>query len=121
LQKAGVSHAEYSDLPSLWEKVASIRVLGEGKGRPTRLSGLEEIHVRKGSLQAIYVTIIGGGLRYTTSGQLGSAGDYTLIEDVSNDDLILYEGSGVAAPRFGGSVFPRLWDGSLEYSTVIPP
>eukprot|EP00521_Asterionellopsis_glacialis_P011760 CAMPEP_0195290620 /NCGR_PEP_ID=MMETSP0707-20130614/6411_1 /TAXON_ID=33640 /ORGANISM="Asterionellopsis glacialis, Strain CCMP134" /LENGTH=850 /DNA_ID=CAMNT_0040350769 /DNA_START=1056 /DNA_END=3608 /DNA_ORIENTATION=+ len=121
LQKADVSHAECSDLPSLWEKVASVRVLGEGKGRPTSLADLEEMHVRKGSLQAIYVTIIGGGLRYTTSGQLGSAGEYTLKEYVSNDDLILYEGSGVAAPRFGGSVFPRLCDGSLEYSTVIPP
>jgi len=120
LQKEGVSHAECSDLPSLWQKVASVRVLGEGKGRPTSLTGLEKILISKGSLQAIYVTVIGGGLRYTNSGTLGSVDEYTFREYVSNDDLILYEGSGVAAPRFGGTVFPRRWDGSLEYSTAIP-
>ena len=98
-----------------WELVGSAQVEGSGTGNPTQLppNTIQEIPVGKGDTQALYVTIIGGGLRYTNGKSTGN----DLVPFSESADLIVYEGGGVGAPRFGGTFPGRVFNGILEYYT----
>jgi hypothetical protein len=98
-----------------WDLVGSAQVEGSGTGNPTQLppNTIQEILVSKGDTQALYVTIIGGGLRYTN----GKSTSSVLLPFSESADLIVYEGGGVGAPRFGGTFPGRVFNGILEYYT----
>jgi Metallo-peptidase family M12 len=99
---------------SKWEKVGGAVVEGKGTGYATKLppGSINEITVPKGQKQALYVTAIGGGLRYTKGKSVT-----TLEVYVENDDIKIFEGAGVGAPRFGATFTPRVFNGVLEYYT----
>ena len=96
-----------------WVKVGGAVVKGQGTGQATKLppGSIKEISVAKGQTQALYVTIVGGGLRYSNG---ASANLQVFIE---NNDLKIYEGAGVGSPRFGSTFSPRVFNGVLEYYT----
>jgi hypothetical protein len=99
---------------SKWEKVGGAVVEGKGTGYATKLppGSINSITVPKGQKQALYVTAIGGGLRYTKGKSM------TALEVfVENDDIKVFEGSGVGAARFGATFTPRVFNGVLEYYT----
>jgi hypothetical protein len=97
-----------------WELVGSATVEGQGTGVPTKLppGTLKAITVAKGDIQGLYVTIIGGGLRYT-NGKSTS----TLLPFSETADMIVYEGAGIGSPRFGGAFNARVFNGVIEYYT----
>jgi hypothetical protein len=97
-----------------WKKIGGAIVEGQGTGSATRLppGSITPIHVDKGQRQALYVTIVGGGMRYSN----GASGTNLLVYS-ENSDIQVYEGAGVGAARFGGTFTPRVFNGVLEYYT----
>lgn len=114
LKKAGDSFAENTLDSSKWELVGGAVVEGRGTGYATQLppGAINEILVPKGTKQALYVTIVGGGIRYTNG---VSVNDLQVHSE--NDDIKIFEGAGVGAARFGGTFTPRVFNGVLEYYT----
>jgi hypothetical protein len=97
-----------------WTKIGGAVVEGRGTGYATQLppGSINEVRVKKGERQAFYVTAVGGGIRYSN----GASTNTALVHSF-NDDIEIYEGAGVGAPRFGGTFFPRVFNGVLEYYT----
>ena len=115
LKAKNTSFQGFSENANDWELVGSATVQGEGTGLPTKLpaGALKAINVAKGDIQALYVTIIGGGLRYT----IGKSTTTTLLPFSETSDMIVYEGAGVGSPRFGGVFNARVFNGVIEYYT----
>jgi hypothetical protein len=116
MSQLDASYLNANDKIDQWQLVGTATVEGQGTGNPTMLPAgtLTEISIPKGHTQSLYVTIVGGGLRYSNG---ASSSLNNLLPHTSNDDLVIYEGVGIGAPRFGG-MFPfRVFNGVLEYYT----
>lgn len=101
--------------PAAWEWLGSAVVEGQGTGTSTQLppDTIKSFELQAGETQALYVTIVGGGLRYTN----GVSPVGNPYEFISNQDIIVYEGAGIGAPRFGGAFYPRVFNGEILYYT----
>lgn len=96
-----------------WNKVATVKVTGRGKGKrtPVPLGRSSFMHVNRYQIQAFYITIktsSGTGMRYTRGTGRGN-----LIASDSN--LAIFEGVGKSYPC--GSTFNnRVWNGVIHYT-----
>ena len=111
-----LSYLGFEAMPEAWERVCRMVVEGQGSGNPTYLpnGAIDAFEVEEGAKQGLYVTIIGGGQRYSNG---VSADTANLAVSVENDDMVVYEGSGIGAPQFGGSFFGRVFNGIITYHT----
>jgi len=100
---------------SAWQLIGSASVAGQGSGNPTQLppGTFKELKIANGDIQALYITIVGGGIRYTNGKSTGTV----MLPFSESSDLIVYEGAGVAQPRFGGIFLGRVFNGIIEYYT----
>mmetsp|Transcript_4764 Transcript_4764/g.6891 ORF Transcript_4764/g.6891 Transcript_4764/m.6891 type:complete len:1246 (-) Transcript_4764:33-3770(-) len=112
LKEQGQSYVGHELDHTMWRKIGGALVEGRGTGNPTFLpkGSNEEYTIEKGKIQAFYVTIIGGGMRYSNGERVGK-----VVQ--SNSDMKIFEGAGVGEPRFGGTFSPRVFNGGLEYYT----
>lgn len=118
LKHANTGYHGFEQSPNDWELLGSATVEGKGAGKPTQLppDAIDNFEIEAGQLQALYVTIVGGGLRYS-NGDSPPGSPQDPMEFTSNKDLIVYEGSGVGSSHFGDAFFPRVFNGEILYFT----
>lgn len=66
-----------------------------------------------GSTSALYITTTTGGMNYTNGTAVGNVA-------AANADLQILEGAGKSY-AFGSTFQPRIWNGTIYYSTVPAP
>jgi len=97
-----------------WELICStkVRSLGRGKATPIPDSEFKTIKIEKGRTQAFYITSKTKDLRYSNG-----------VLQANDDFIAILGGSGIGTHpfAFGSSAvyFPRVFNGSIRYST--PP
>lgn len=94
-----------------WVLVGSATgVVSAGAGAPTSLPLATNVLVRAGQTQGFYVTCANGSVTYSNGTAVGNV-------YAQNADAQVLEGIGIGYP-FGAVYSPRVWNGSLKYTTV---
>mmetsp|Transcript_2534 Transcript_2534/g.3863 ORF Transcript_2534/g.3863 Transcript_2534/m.3863 type:complete len:1190 (+) Transcript_2534:56-3625(+) len=106
------SYKGYEDRPNAWTRVAAVNLVGADDGNPTVIDDVdfEDIHMRSGQLQSIYVTLDSPDIKYSRT--------YSGVGAVFREDnmLTINVGAGLAAPGFNGGMFePRVFNGIVHY------
>lgn len=98
-----------------WEMVAEVTVIGRGMNNATTatLPDVSRVLMKAEQLRSFYISVNNGaGLRY-------SPGNGTGHPVISNDDLSIFEGVGVAYPC-SSTFWDRVWNGLLRYEVIQP-
>lgn len=104
------SHEGYESSKKRWNKMGTVEVTGRGKNQHTQIPkfGFSPIRINENNVQAFYITLCDSdSLLYTKGNGVGNI-------FVSNFDLAIHEGTGVAF-RFGTITKKRVFNGVLNY------
>lgn len=97
-----------------WTLLGTATVTGAGPGNPTPLGLSLGYTVATGATQGFYITCNNGtGMNYTNGTAVGATA-------AANADCEILEGLGKSYP-FGSSFMPRIWNGTMHYTTGPPP
>ena len=98
---------------SAWTLIGTASVVGAGPGLPTPLGLSLGYTVAAGATQGFYVTCSNGrGMNYTNGTGVGNVA-------AADANCQIHEGLGKSYP-FGATFMPRIWNGTLHYTTGPP-
>ena len=103
------THVSYENQPWLWQRQAVVLVEGNGKGRRSSMD-VGGLVFNANTLYGFYIVVTRGKFRYTSGMGVGNVA-------ISNDDLTIYEGAGLARP-FGTVYKNRIWNGEVFYEVI---
>jgi M6 family metalloprotease-like protein len=104
------THVGFENNPVEWQRLLATEIDAAGLEKRSPLD-LGSLPLLAGETYGIFITVVGGGLRYTNGDRVGQVAAH-------NDDLIVYEGVGKASP-FGYSFQKRIWNGNIHYSLTV--
>ena len=104
------THVGFENNPVEWQRLLATEIDASGIEKRSPLD-LGSLPLLAGETYGIFITVVGGGLRYTNGDGVGQVA-------AQNDDLIVYEGVGKASP-FGYSFQKRIWNGNIHYSLTV--
>jgi M6 family metalloprotease-like protein len=103
------THVSFERNPLAWKRRVVASVDGMGMGLRT-IFDVGSIELDANVLYSFYILILDGKFRYTNGDALGSVSG-------NNNDLTVYEGSGVVGP-FGTVHKDRIWNGDIFYEVA---
>ena len=103
------THVSYENQPWQWQRSAIDVVQGNGRGKKSSMD-VGGLVFNANTLYGFYLVVTKGRFRYTKGMGTGNVA-------VSNDDLIIYEGSGLTRP-FGTVYKNRIWNGDIFYEVI---
>lgn len=103
------SHVSYENQPWQWQRSAIDVVQGNGRGKKSSMD-VGGLVFNADTLYGFYLVVTKGRFRYTKGMGTGNVAG-------SNDDLIIYEGSGLTSP-FGTVYKNRIWNGDIFYEVI---
>ena len=110
------TYVGYERDASAWQLICDTEVFGRGFMSLTPISQyvFQSQYLAAAERVAVYVTLQTPNLRY-------SKADLGVTDGGTNADLHIYPGSGVGGYPFGTTIAPRLFDGQLNYETIVVP
>ncbi len=103
------THVSYENQPWLWQRSAVDVVEGNGRGKKSSMD-VGGLVFNANTLYGFYLVVTLGKFRYTNGMGVGDVA-------ISNDDLTIYEGSGLTRP-FGTVYKNRIWNGDVFYEVI---
>lgn len=105
------THVSYEDKPWLWQRPAVVVVEGNGRGKKSCMHIADNALILNANTRyGFYLVVATKKFRYTNGMGVGSV-------VVENEDLTIYEGSGLTRP-FGKVYNNRIFNGNLFYDVV---
>jgi hypothetical protein len=103
------THVSFERNPTSWRRRVVASVNGQGMGLRT-LFDVGSIPLLADTVYSFYILVSNGKFRYTNGGATGSI-------TANNDDLTIYEGTGIVGP-FGTAHRHRIWNGDVFYEVT---